>query len=98
VVGVDIEEPSIEATLANALANNVAVEAHLVAGDEQLPSSPLLVANISLESVEALPARTDADTLITSGYFASEQPQLPGFEHVKRTTLDGWASDVYRRT
>jgi hypothetical protein len=34
---------------------------------------------------------------VTSGYFASEQPQLPGFEHVKRTTLDGWASDVYRR-
>ena len=59
---------------------------------------PLVVANISLDSVEALPARTDAQTLITSGYFASEQPKLPGFEHVKRTTLDGWASDVYRRT
>jgi ribosomal protein L11 methyltransferase len=98
VIGVDIEEPSIEATLANARANDVTVEAHLVAGDEQLPSVPLVVANISLQSVEGLPARTDAHTLITSGYFASEQPQLPGFEHVKRTTLDGWASDVYRRT
>jgi ribosomal protein L11 methyltransferase len=98
VIGVDIEEPSIEATLANACANGVAVEAHLVAGDEQLPSVPLVVANISLQSVEGLPARTDADTLITSGYFASEQPQLPGFKHVRRTTLDGWASDVYRMT
>jgi hypothetical protein len=68
-----------------------------VAGNEQLPSSPLVVANISLESVEALTARTDAHMVVTSGYFASEQPQLPGFEHVKRTTLDGWASDVYRR-
>jgi ribosomal protein L11 methylase PrmA len=97
VIGVDIEEPSIEATLENARANGVSVDAKLVAGDEQLPSSPLVVANISLESVEALPARTDAQTLITSGYFASEQPRLPGFEHVKRTTLDGWASDVYRR-
>jgi ribosomal protein L11 methyltransferase len=98
VIGVDIEEPSIEATLANARANDVAVEAHLVAGDEQLPSSPLVVANISIESVQALPARTDAQMLVTSGYFASEQPQLPGFAHVSRATLDGWASDVYRRT
>jgi ribosomal protein L11 methyltransferase len=97
VVGVDIEEPSIEATIENARANGVTVEARLVAGDEPLPSAPLVVANISLESVEELPARTDADTLITSGYFASEQPLLAGFEHVARTTLDGWASDAYRR-
>jgi ribosomal protein L11 methyltransferase len=97
VLGVDIEEPSIEATLENARANGVTVDAKLVGGDEQLPSSQLVVANISLESVEALPARTDALTLVTSGYFASEQPAFAGFEHVKRTTLDGWASDLYRR-
>jgi ribosomal protein L11 methyltransferase len=97
VVGVDIEGPSIEATLENARANDVTVDARRVAGDEQLPSSPLVVANISLESVEALAARTDADLLVTSGYFASEQPRLAGFEHVSRATLDGWASDVYRR-
>jgi ribosomal protein L11 methyltransferase len=97
VVGLDIEEPSIEATLENARVNGVTVEARLVDGDEQLPSSPTVVANISLASVQALPPRTDARTLVTSGYFASEQPELEGFEHVKRTTLDGWASDVYRR-
>ena len=97
VVGVDVEEPSIEATLANAQANGVTVDAQLVSGDEQLPSSPLVVANISLASVEALPPRTDAETLVTSGYFQSEQPRLEGFEHVTRRTLDGWASDVYRR-
>ena len=97
VVGIDVEEPSIEATLANAEANGVTVDARLVQGDEQLPSSPLVVANISLASVEALPPRTDAQTLVTSGYFLSEQPQLEGFEHVTRRTLDGWASDVYRR-
>lgn len=97
VLGVDIEAPSIEATLSNARVNGVTVDARLVAGDEQLPSSALVVANISLASVQALPARTDARTLVTSGYFASEQPELEGFEHVKRTSLDGWASDVYRR-
>lgn len=97
VLGVDIEEPSIEATRENARVNGVIVDAKLVAGDEQLPSSPLVVANISLQSVEALPPRTDAQTLVTSGYFEHELPRLPGFEHVKRSTLDGWASDVYRR-
>jgi ribosomal protein L11 methyltransferase len=97
VLGVDVEAPSIEATLENARANDVAVEARLVTPAERLPGSPLVVANISLESVEALPARIDAQTLVTSGYFASEQPRLEGYEHTARTTLDGWASDVYRR-
>lgn len=97
VIGVDVEGPSIEATLENARVNGVSVDAQLVAGDEQLPSSPLVVANISLQSVEALPARTDAEMLVTSGYFEVESPRLPGFEHVRRSTLDGWASDLYRR-
>ncbi len=98
VLGVDIEEPSVIATRQNAEANGVSVEAQLVSGDEQLPSSPLVVANISLESVRALVARTDAATIVTSGYFASEDPGLAGFEHGARTTLDGWACDVYRRS
>ena len=98
VVGVDIEEPSIAATLENARANGVTLEARLVAGDEQLPRASAVVANISLESVEALPPRIDSETLITSGYFASAQPHLDGFEHLGRRTLEGWAADSYRRT
>ena len=97
VVGLDIEEPSIAATLENARVNGVTVEARLVAGDEPLPSAATAVANISLASVEALPARLDAETLVTSGYLVSEQPSLAGYEHVSRRTLDAWASDVYRR-
>jgi ribosomal protein L11 methyltransferase len=97
VLGVDVEAPSIEATRENARANGVGatVDARHVAADEPLPSAPLAVANISLESVEALPGRIDARTLVTSGYFASEQPRLAGYEHVRRTTLDGWACDLY---
>jgi ribosomal protein L11 methyltransferase len=98
VLAVDIEEPSIAATTGNARANGVAVEARLADGDEVLPSASVAVANISLESVEALPGRLDAQTLVTSGYFASAQPVLAGFEHVRRTTLEGWASDVFRST
>ncbi len=95
VVGVDVEAPSIEATLENARANGVGVDACLVAADEGLPSAPLAVANISLESVEALPGRIDARTLVTSGYFASEEPRLAGYAHVRRATLDGWACDLF---
>jgi hypothetical protein len=76
----------------------VTVDARLVTPDEKLPSAPLAVANISQQSVEALPGRTDARMLVTSGYFEVESPQLRGFEHVRRTTLDGWACDVFRRT
>jgi len=97
VVGVDVEEPSIQATRENAEANGVTVDARLVAGDERLPGAQVAVANISLESVEALPPRLDAPTLVTSGYFASAEPRLAGYEHEARTTLDGWACDVYRR-
>ena len=97
VVGVDIEEPSIGATLENADRNGVTVEARLVTREEPLPAAAVTVANISLESVEALPPRIDTQTLITSGYFASEDPRLPEYEHVSRRTVDGWACDLWRR-
>ena len=95
VTAVDVEAPSIEATRANAEANGVSVDARRVRADERLPSAPLAVANISLESVEALPSRIDARTLVTSGYFANAQPRLPGYAHTGRSVLDGWACDVY---
>ena len=99
VLGVDVEAPSIEATNDNARANGVgaAVEARLVRTDERLPTADTTVANISLDAVEALPPRIDTRTLVTSGYLASEQPKLPGFRHLDRRVLDGWASDLYCR-
>ena len=97
VTAVDVEPPSIAATAENAVANGVTVDARLVDPGERLPSAPLAIANISLDAVEALPARIDADTLVTSGYFAAERPVLDGYRHERRTTVDGWACDVYRR-
>jgi ribosomal protein L11 methyltransferase len=97
VVGVDVEEPSIASTLDNARANGVAVAARLVGANDPLPPATTAVANISLDAVEALPRRIDARTLVTSGYFASVEPRLEGYGHTARTTVDGWACDVYRR-
>jgi ribosomal protein L11 methyltransferase len=97
VLGVDIEEPAIEATRENARVNGVQVEAQLVSAEGRLPAATTAVANISLASVEALPDRLDVARLVTSGYLVSEQPRLPGFEHAGRRTEGGWASDLYER-
>jgi len=95
VVGVDVEEPSVEATSANAVSNGVDVDVRLVAAGDRLPPAQITVANISLGAVRGLPARVDCATLVASGYFAAESPGLDGFTHRARTTLDGWACDVY---
>ena len=98
VTSVDVEEPSIEATRANAAVNGVDLDVRLVATRDRLPRADVVVANISLESVEALTPRIECTTLVTSGYLEPETPALPGFEHVARRTLDGWACDVSRAT
>jgi ribosomal protein L11 methyltransferase len=97
VDAVDVEEPSIAATLENAAANGVDVRARLVSLDAALPPAGVVVANISLDAVEALPERlAAAPILVTSGYLVSERPRLAGFVRVSRTTVDGWACDVHR--
>jgi ribosomal protein L11 methyltransferase len=97
VVGVDVEPPAVEATGGNAARNGVEVEARLVGDHERLPTAGTAVANISLAAVLALPGRLDVGVLVTSGYLASEQPDLSGYRHTRRATLDGWAVDVHVR-
>jgi ribosomal protein L11 methyltransferase len=98
VIGVDVETASIEATLANAAVNGVEVDARLVGREDPLPSAATVVANISLPAVLALPQRTSADVLVTSGYLMSEEPRLPGYERAERLEIDGWVADVHRKT
>jgi ribosomal protein L11 methyltransferase len=98
VTSVDVEEPSIEATRANALVNGVDLDVRLVAARDRLPRADVVVANISLESGEALTPRIECTTLVTTGNLEPETPALPRFEHVARRTLDGWACDVSRAT
>jgi ribosomal protein L11 methyltransferase len=97
VTAVDIEEASVAATLENAAANGVTIAAQLVTPGEQLGSADLAVANISLEAVGELPRRLEAEVLVTSGYLASEEPQLTGYERIERRLCEGWAADVHRR-
>jgi ribosomal protein L11 methyltransferase len=97
VLGVDIEPPSIVATRENAARNGVELEVQLVAPGDRLPPADAAVANISIDAVRALPARLDVRTLITSGYFLSESPDLAGYERVDRRTYEGWAADLHHK-
>jgi ribosomal protein L11 methyltransferase len=97
VTAVDVEVPAVEATLLNARANGVRVDAQVVHGDDALPEAETAVANISLAAVTALGARIESESLITSGYLGGDDPLLPGWTHVDRRVRDGWAADVFHR-
>jgi ribosomal protein L11 methyltransferase len=97
VVGVDVEQPAIDATLENARRNGVTIEARLVAPDERLPPAKIAIANISIDAVLALPGRLDVDSLVTSGYLADQRSDLAGFERIARREQSGWAADLFRR-
>ena len=98
VLGVDVEEPSIEATLENAAAQRRRARR---AARRRTRTSCRLQRRSSRTSrstrCAGCPRRIDAETVITSGYFLSEQPELEGYEHVDRRALDQWAADVHRR-
>jgi ribosomal protein L11 methyltransferase len=92
----DLDEHAIDATLANASANGVDVEA--VVADvlaAELPRTDTAVANITRPTLEALAPRLRSRTLVGSGYLPSEAAELTGYRHVRRLERDGWAADLY---
>ena len=88
----------VRTTVENAKVNGVTVSA--TAADvtqADLPTVDVAVANIALETVAQLAARLDARELVVSGYLERDTPTTPGWTHVARRTLDGWAADRLRR-
>jgi len=97
VLGVDLDDAAVEATLANARANGVEVEAHRAdALADDLPATDVVLANVQLEAVERLLPRLRAPLVVTSGYLDRDRPQVDGWEHVDRREADGWAADLLR--
>ncbi|MBD0347596.1 MAG: 50S ribosomal protein L11 methyltransferase [Thermoleophilia bacterium] len=98
VTAMDADEAAVAATLQNADANAVRLRAlradALTAG---LPAADIALANVDLAVVEALASRVDCRWLVTSGYFGSERPSLPGFARVERRTRERWAADLHVR-
>jgi ribosomal protein L11 methyltransferase len=98
VVGVDLDEAAVEATIANARANGVTVEARRAdALTDELPHVDVALANVALDVVERLLQRLPAERVVTSGYLGRDRPDVEGWTHVDRATADGWAADVLAR-
>jgi ribosomal protein L11 methyltransferase len=95
VLGIDLDQAAVEATLANARANGVVVDARRVdALAAELPETDTVVANIELGVVERLVPRLHARHVVTSGYLERDRPRVRGWRHADRRVADGWAADL----
>ena len=97
-LALDDDPAAIEATIRNAEANDVEIEARLadVLADPP-PSAETAVANVSLEVVRALGTCLDAPRFVTSGYLAADAFDQLGWAREDRAELDGWAADLWRQ-
>jgi ribosomal protein L11 methyltransferase len=95
VRAVDLDEVAVDVAAETARVNDADVEVSLadVLADE-LPPVDVVVANIDLTVVERLLGRVPATVAVTSGYLASERPEIVGWTHHDRLELEGWAADV----
>lgn len=95
VVAVDIDPVAVDVTSETARRNAAAVEVRrLDVLHDLLPESDVVVANIELAVIEKLLARVHASVAVTSGYLATQAPNVPRWHSVARLELDGWATDV----
>jgi ribosomal protein L11 methyltransferase len=96
VIAIDSDDNAVFATLLNAAANGVSVEARRAdVLTEDLPAVDLALANITREALDALAPRLRCRRLVSSGYLPTDPRELMGFRHVRRVTRDGWAADLY---
>ena len=96
VVAVDSDDNAVLATVLNAAANEVSVEARRAdVLMEDVPAADLALANITREALVALAPRLRCKRLVSSGYLPTDPSELTGFHHVRRVTRDGWAADLY---
>ena len=99
VTGIDLDEAAVEATRANAEVNAVMLSVRL--GDalvDELPATDVVVANVTLDVVEHLALRVEAERLVTSGYLERDEPRPRGWRRAERRTAGGWAADLLVRS
>jgi ribosomal protein L11 methyltransferase len=98
VIALDHDPVTLEAAAENARANDVTVDLRLgEALEGPLPSADLAVANISATAIETLAELIESPHLLTSGYLATDGPEVAHYRHVERRELDGWAADSWNR-
>ena len=99
VYAVDLDPQAVEATMRNAAANGVAVDARVAdAAASALPETANAVVNVALDLDGRIVARLDCERVITSGYLVAESPELPGYRRADRRDAEGWVADLHVRT
>ena len=94
VTAVDVDPAAVQATLDNAAANDVLLEARLVdAARESLPAADAAVANIALAAVAGILRTLHVKVAVTSGYLARDSLQPFGYRRAARRTEGEWAAD-----
>jgi len=97
-VSLDHDPVTLEAAAENARANGVAPDLRLLeALEDPLPEADVAVANISATAIETVAGRVRAGRLVTSGYLATERPDVQAYRFVERREFDGWAADLWSR-
>ena len=96
VSAIDVDPVAVDATLRNAMFNNVAIVVKLADGlSDALPEADVAVANLTLDSVTAISQLVRASLLVTCGYLAADELALEGWERRDRREADGWAADLW---
>jgi ribosomal protein L11 methyltransferase len=98
VTAVDSDPLAVESTRRNAAANGVEIDARVLdAFHDRVPTADAGAANITLEAVKSIAPRLRISQLVTSGYLASAEPDLSGYERLERRVAAGWAADLWNR-
>jgi ribosomal protein L11 methyltransferase len=99
LTAVDVDPVAVHVARENAAANDVEVEVFVLdALTTRPPPADVAVANLSLAAVPRLLARLRAGVVVTAGYLAADEPQVPGWRRTTRRELDGWAADLFVRS
>jgi ribosomal protein L11 methyltransferase len=99
LAAIDEDPVAVEVARENARTNGVELEVRIAdALRDPIPVADVGVANVLLAPVEAILARLETRTVVTSGYLEGERPAHRGWTRIATAALDGWAADTFERS
>jgi len=97
IMAFDNDPEAIEASLTNAAANGVVLDARLAdVLAATLPPAEVVVCNISLQALSELAPKLECETLVVSGFLVSDDLRLVGYRVVSKHEQADWAAVVAR--
>jgi ribosomal protein L11 methyltransferase len=94
VVAIDSDPAAIDAAARNSAANGVEIDVRLLdATAKGLPGAEVALANLDLATLARL--SPSSGSIITSGYYEDDRPDLAGFAHAARRVESCWAADLF---